>query len=965
MKFTLRPYQSEALDKVAAAEARGVRRQLGVAATGTGKTVVFCALAERRGGRTLILAHRDELVSQAAAKVREVWPEATVGVCKAERNEVRAQVVVASVQTLARPNRLAQLLAAQDGTSVLIKPADPFGLVVVDEAHRTAAVTYRGILTALRAGEADGPLLLGVTATPDRGDGKGLDDLFDEITFNYDLLWGIRAGYLSDMRGLRVTVDSLDLSGVKVRRGDYDAGQAGRAMEDAGAPEVIVKAWLEHASDRRTLVFTPTVETARLTAEAFTHAGVAAAYVHGGTPLDERRRLLDDYQSGAVQVLANCAVLTEGYDAPRTDCVVMARPTKSRALFTQCVGRGSRRHPDKADCLVLDVVGASTMHSLVTVPSLFGLGEGYAERMGTGEGRLSEVVQERDDELVLIGKLRAEEADLFRALRAEVAWVSVHTEGAPLRRYVRPLGREADGTERPTVVLAQRSEHEWTAGLWWPRGSHPGPDGFRIHTPERKAVLVADVALETAQGVAEDYVRQTADRLTAADAKWRKGKPSPRAKAAAKKWRMKVDPKWTAGELSDHLDAHIARVKARASTPPRWTEYVPVADLQPAPRNAKAHDQEALGASLDAFGAIEAVVVDEGTGRIVAGHGRAEKLMAMQTAGAEPPEGVVVDESGRWCWLVTRGWSSRDDAHAEAAGIALNRVGERGGWETGVLSSMLDDLALQPDLLDAVGWSADELDELIAASRGPGPDPWNDRPKRPMPAPGNFEGGQVWQVGEHRLVVGDARDPAVWAWLPPAHLMVTDPPYGIAYGGGGGLEREAIEGDGDPAEAAALLDAVLGRLVAHACAGAPTYIALPGGSAMPVLLEVVHRYGLHRWSVVWVKDRATFGRADFHPQHEHFAYGWTSGPRLVPIEDRTVTTVWNFARPSRSEFHPSAKPVPLMQRMVELSSHPGDVVGGPVRRQRLQPRGRSEGGPHRHRHRVDARLRQGRHRPAG
>lgn len=147
--------------------------------------------------------------------------------------------------------------------------------------------------------------------------------------------------------------------------------------------------------------------------------------------------------------------------------------------------------------------------------------------------------------------------------------------------------------------------------------------------------------------------------------------------------------------------------------PARWAEYQPVADLKPADRNAKAHDQAALQASLDTFGAIEPVVVDERTGKLLAGHGRAEKLGELEAAGADPPEGVVVGDDGRWQWLVVRGARSRDDAHAEAMAVALNRIGERGGWRPDVLSATLDAL-WGTDLADATGWSADELDDLIA-----------------------------------------------------------------------------------------------------------------------------------------------------------------------------------------------------------------------------------------------------------
>lgn len=623
MRLELRDYQTEALARVDAAEARGVRRQLGVAATGLGKTVMFGSLIERRHARACVLAHRDELVTQAAAKLVELWPglgatEAVhvalrsagmtdlsartslnargVGIVKAGADDVHAQVVVASVQTLSRPARLARLTGATEADAVAAgalwggEHVEPFDLVVVDEAHHATADSYRAVLDALRAGhpgcdcgedherdatpdEVDagyelgvaydpcpgpaGPLLLGVTATPDRGDGKGLDDLFTEVTFSYDLLWGIRAGYLSDLRGKRVVVQQLDLSGVKVRRGDYDAGAAGRALEDADAPQLIVAAWMEHALGRRTLVFTPTVEVARLVAESFQHVGVRAGWVHGGTPMDERRQLLQDYTAGRLDVLANCAVLTEGYDEPRTDCIVVARPTKSRALYTQMVGRGTRRHPDKTDCLVLDVVGASDVHSLVTVPSLFGLGGDFAAKLGDGTGLLAGVCQDHDDEQVRLGRMRAEDADLFRKVRDQgIAWVAVHADGAPLKHYVRTLGKAPDGTELPAVVLRQRDlDDVWTAGLWWPAG--------KDH-PERKQVLIAEVGLELAQGMAEDYIRKNGGgRLTDATASWRKGKPSPAALKAAGKWRLKVDPKWTAGELSEALDAHVARIKAR------------------------------------------------------------------------------------------------------------------------------------------------------------------------------------------------------------------------------------------------------------------------------------------------------------------------------------------------------------------------------------------------------------------
>jgi superfamily II DNA or RNA helicase len=559
--FELRDYQVDALARTATAEAGGQRSQLGVAATGLGKTVIFCALARERGGRALILAHRDELVSQAAAKIREVWPGVDVGIVKAGQDDYRSQVVVASVQTLARQSRLDRLIAGQvPGALSILEDERPFDLVIVDEAHHAAADTYRRIIEQLKAGTADGPLLLGVTATPDRGDGKGLDDLFDTIVWNYDILWGIRNGYLSDVRGKRVVLDAFKLDDVKISRGDYDAGSAGRALEAAQAPAAIVRAWREFAIGRRTLVFTPTVALAEQVSDAFRAAGHRAAWICGATPIDERRAILAGYANGEFDVLSNCAVLTEGYDEPRTDCVVVARPTKSRALYTQMVGRGTRRHPDKADLLVLDLVGATDDHSLVTVPSLFGIDRPeFTRKLGDGTALASDVVEEQADFKVRIGALRAQDAEMFRKVRAEgIAWVHIPGE---LRRYQRTQrgfryrNKERVGFDLPTVALKQSVDGLWAAVI------ESKDDPIRV--------LIQSVSLEVAQGVGEDAVRRIAERagspaLIDAAAPWRKRPPSPKALTAARNWRLpNIDEYSTAGELSDALDAHIAKRKRK------------------------------------------------------------------------------------------------------------------------------------------------------------------------------------------------------------------------------------------------------------------------------------------------------------------------------------------------------------------------------------------------------------------
>lgn len=550
-----RDYQESTLRKIAEAEARGVRRQAVSAATGLGKTVIFCLLAQRRGGRTLILAHRDELVSQAVEKMLQVWPDCPIGVVKAERNETAAQVVVASVQTLSRTSRLEQL--ARPGDS-LLGVLEPFDLVVVDECHHARADTYVKIIDGLDAGKPDGPLLLGVTATLDRGDGKGLDAIFDEVVADWPILWGIQHGYLCDLTGRRIIIDDLDLSRVKVTAGDYNVGQSGAALLDASAPKAIARSLVEHASSRtRTLVFTPTVAVADEVAYECRMEGFAAEMVSGETPLEERRAILRRFEAGETSVLANCAVLTEGYDCPAVDCVVVARPTKSRSLYTQMVGRGTRRHPEKNDCLILDVVGASELHSLVRLPTLFGL-EHPLEWEGSGEG-IAVALMEQAEEAARLGRITAEEADLFRVVQAAgTTWVQVHEPGALRKRYVRPL-RSMD----PAVVLAQLADGTWGAGLRLPRLDETGR-GYYGEAGWK--TLIRGVNQETAQAVAEEWLRtQTSGFLAERSAYWRKTPISEGQRNLARKLRILIEHGWKSGDVSDAIDAKLAVKHERAA----------------------------------------------------------------------------------------------------------------------------------------------------------------------------------------------------------------------------------------------------------------------------------------------------------------------------------------------------------------------------------------------------------------
>jgi superfamily II DNA or RNA helicase len=358
----LRDYQRQAIDAVFRAHADGMRRPAVVLSTGAGKTVIFSHMASefhaRTGRRVLVLVHRDELADQALAKLRAIAPHLSAGKVKAGENQVDAHVVVASVQTIVRPARMASLLESQQRYR-------SFGLVITDEAHHGVAPSYQRIYAAL-----PDAVHAGFTATMARGDGIGLGSVWEDVVYTKSLAYMISKGYLVQPVGRSVAVDDLDLSAVKQSRGDYQSGSLGSALEESHALAQIAAAYRAYAADRPGVVFTPTVATAHGAAKELEALGLRSAVVTGETPRDERRRIFADYAARRVQVLANCMVLTEGWDAPLASCAVIARPTASQPLYVQMVGRVLRPFPGKADALVLDVVGASETNKLATLVDL-------------------------------------------------------------------------------------------------------------------------------------------------------------------------------------------------------------------------------------------------------------------------------------------------------------------------------------------------------------------------------------------------------------------------------------------------------------------------------------------------------------------------------------------------------------------------------------------------------------------
>jgi superfamily II DNA or RNA helicase len=376
----LRPYQRDALKASKQFYDSGVYRQLLVLPTGMGKTVCFAGLPEHHQieQRMVVLVHRDELAEQAAQSIAFWNPKRRVGVemgdsvCRPSDD-----IVVASVQTLAW------------GDYRRMGKFDPseIGAVVPDEAHHSTAPSWKGVLERFGVLGNERRLLLGVTATPKRGDGEGLGAIYDEIIFNYPMLKAIEEGWLVLPRGY-VVKTGVNLDEVHTSYGDFADRELSHAVNTPSRNRLVVAEWFERARERQTVAFTVDIAHAQALAKAYRDAGIKAEAIWGTDP--KRSSKIDAHKAGDLQVLTNCGVLTEGYDDWQIGCIVMAKPTKSQLSYIQMVGRGTRiqKFPGgislleareqgleilKDDCIVLDVTDNSSRHSLVNLCSLFGL----------------------------------------------------------------------------------------------------------------------------------------------------------------------------------------------------------------------------------------------------------------------------------------------------------------------------------------------------------------------------------------------------------------------------------------------------------------------------------------------------------------------------------------------------------------------------------------------------------------
>lgn len=277
-------------------------------------------------------------------------------------------------------------------------------------------------------------------------------------------------------------------------------------------------------------------------------------------------------------------------------------------------------------------------------------------------------------------------------------------------------------------------------------------------------------------------------------------------------------------------------------------------------------------------------------------------------------------------------WVDVDDERARRILVADNRTTRLGHDDPEALASLLTELAETEGGLDGTGFDGDDLDALLVDLNGERPDPWRDRDhKSTKPENPVTKLGDRWQLGEHFLICGDATLDDAYVDLPgQPSLIVTDPPYGVGYGGGGGVSRDAIENDELSGPALGLfLESVFRRATAASSPGSAVYVCCPAGDSLRWFVDTLHDLEVYRWSLAWVKDRGTFGRADYHHQHELILYGWTPRGAHHKVEDRTQTTVWQFDRPTSSDLHPTEKPVELYERAIGNSSERGDTVLDP------------------------------------
>ena len=503
-----REYQSEALRKILKAWKSGTTRQLVSIPTGTGKTLVFGLVAEALRTRTLILAHREELLYQAEQKIHFVYPDADTGILKASERG-------GSIQTAARHTEE----LAERG----------YKLLICDEAHHAASESYMRVFEELgfMAGDPE-KLLLGVTATAFRGDKLELGDVFDEIVFERSIETMMKAGYLCDIRGLSVNTGT-DISTVHMQTGDFAVNELSAKINIPERNELIAETYLKRGENRHGVVFCVKVEHAQNVAEAFRERGVSCEAVYGDMPTEQRQDILSRYARHELQMLTNVGVLTEGWDVPDTDIIMMARPTKSKGLYIQCVGRGLRLSPGKENCLLVDFVDVAKKHELC---GLGVLSRKPLPKDWNGESFLEEL-EEREPE------------------------TKEYARGV----YQPPVEEEFNVFNRSEYTWKSRGEHYvlmlWDNTTLCCRYMDGGYTPVKISTVGMTELSDGVLPLDYCMGVCEDYARSSGAKYALKEAAWRYQPASEKQKAAMRNMGISFPDSISKGEAYDLMSGVI------------------------------------------------------------------------------------------------------------------------------------------------------------------------------------------------------------------------------------------------------------------------------------------------------------------------------------------------------------------------------------------------------------------------
>lgn len=541
----LRDYQLEALNAIDAAVLAGKRSGVVALATGLGKTVTAANAIKRRIhlGRALFTAPLDAVVSQSAVAIQAEIPGATVGIVKAQLNQVNSQIVVASLQTLAREKRIEQLADSMQSHGA-------FQTIVIDECHLHLDA-YQKVIKRLASPDT---VIIGLSATPYRLDGRGLGEVFETVYAEMDIVAGIREGYLVEPDALQFRLKGANFSKVHVRKGDLEVSELQKVMQSAAFAEQITTHWQKHAADKRTVIFLPKVEMAYELAEFMRAGGIRAEALDGGTGKTDRREIFARYESGETQVLCNVLVLSTGWDSPITECLVMARPTQSKALYLQAMGRGLRTLPKVIDgietaearlaaiaasakphCLVMDMIGVTGKHKLMTLVDLMGVAKPKQRR------KLTELVDDAAKEKAEAEERQRVEAEL-EAQRVKLIEQAERERKEKRRGFEWQTDFFNPGQERLFVRDVTLIVRQMADGSAW------------IAVDSQRQFHFVNGSPEVCKKAAEEYAKKLL--FSDENAKWRQKPASEKQIALLNKFRVPHAEGITSGEAS----ALIAKV---------------------------------------------------------------------------------------------------------------------------------------------------------------------------------------------------------------------------------------------------------------------------------------------------------------------------------------------------------------------------------------------------------------------